>query len=742
MNNPSRLATPLDRRGFLKFSALAGGGLVLGFYLKPGSGVFAAEVIKPAAGAEFKPNAFIRIAPDGLVTLVSKQPEIGQGIKTSLPMIIAEELEVNWKDVVVVQGDLDPAYGSQSAGGSRSTPNNYDEFHQLGATARTMLIAAAASTWSVTATDCFAANGAVHYRPDNRTLNYGDLVARASTLPVPATAERKNPKDYKLLGTRIGGVDNPKVVSGQPLFGIDTRLPGMLYAAYEKCPVFGGKVVSANLDEIKSLPGVKDAFVVEGTTNLRGLLPGVAIVADSTWSTFSARKQLKVKWDEGRFADDSWNGFVAKANELSKRPGGSIVQKTGDVASALASAAKTIEASYVYPFISHASFEPQNCTAIFKDGGFEIWAPSQNPGGGQAEVARMFGIPKEKILIHLTRSGGGFGRRLSHDFILEAAAIAQKVGVPVKLTWSREDDIHHDHFRAGGFHFLKGGLDASGRISGWHNHFVTFGTTGPGRAGSAPGVHPGSGASLDANQFPSHFLANSLTEQTVMECNIPMGPWRAPGNNVFAWVIQSFIDELAHAAGRDPVEFRLDLLAQKMAGPYDNARMITVVKHVAEKAGWNPGKFSRGRGQGIAFHWSHQGYIAHVAEVSVAKDGQVKVDRVVSVCDVGAQIVNRSGAENQVEGSIIDGIGTLMFPELTLERGRIAQNNFNEYPLIRMPNAPAKIEVHFLASNNPTTGLGEPAIPPIAPAVCNAIFAATGNRVRQFPLSHTDLRWS
>ena len=742
MSNPSLLTTPLDRRGFLKFSALASGGLVLGFYLKTGSSVFAAEVVKPAAGAEFKPNAFIRIAPDGVVTLVSKQPEIGQGIKTSLPMIIAEELEVNWKDVVVVQGDLNPVYGSQSAGGSRSTPNNYDEFHRLGATARTMLITAAADTWGVPATDCFAANGAVHHRPDDRTLSYGDLVAKASTLPVPATAERKNPKDYKLLGTRIGGVDNPKVVSGQPLFGIDTRLPGMLYATYEKCPVFGGKVVSANLDEIKSLPGVKDAFIIDGTDYLRGLLPGIAIVADSTWSAFSARKKLKVKWNEGRFADDSWNGFVAKAHELSKQPGGSIVQKTGDVATAFTTAAKTIEASYVYPFISHASFEPQNCTAIFKDGGFEIWVPSQNPGGGQTEVARMFGIPKERILIHLTRSGGGFGRRLSHDFILEAAAIAQKVSAPVKLTWTREDDIHHDHFRPGGFHFLKGGLDANGKISGWHNHFVTFGTMGPGRDGAGPRLYPGSGASLDANQFPSHFLANSLTEQTVMECNIPMGPWRAPGNNIFAWVIQSFIDELAHAAGRDPVEFRLDLLAQKMAGPYDNARMITVVKHVAEKAGWNPKKFPRGRGQGIAFHWSHQGYIAHVAEVSVAKDGQVKVDRVVSVCDVGAQIVNRSGAENQVEGSIIDGIGTLMFPELTLERGRIVQNNFNEYPLIRMPNAPAKIEVHFLASDNRTTGLGEPAIPPIAPAVCNAIFAATGKRVRQFPLSHTDLRWS
>lgn len=738
----STLTTPVDRRDFLRLSAIAGGGLVLGFYLKSAGNAFGAEVVKPVAGVEFKPNAFIRIAPDGVVTLVSKQPEIGQGIKTSLPMIIAEELEVNWKDVVIVQGDLDPAYGNQSAGGSRSTPNNYAEFHRLGATARAMLIEAAALTWGVPAAECVATDSTVHHKSSNRTLRYGDLVAKAATLPVPAKAELKDPKDFKLLGTRIGGVDNPKIVSGQPLFGIDIQLPGMLYAVYEKCPVFGGKVVSANVDRIKSLPGVKDAFIIEGTGNVRGLVPGVAIVADSTWAAFSARKQLQITWDEGQFANDSWTGFTAKAAELSQRPGETTVRKTGDVAAALSRSAKTVEGNYSYPFISHASMEPQNCTALFKDGGFEIWAPSQNPGGGQNDVARQFGIPKEKITIHLTRSGGGFGRRLSQDFIVEAAAIAQKLTVPVKLTWSREDDLRHDHFRAGGFHFLKGGIDASGKISAWHNHFVTFGTMGPGRDDPKLAVRPGAGGSLDGDQFPANFLANYLTEQTAMECNIPMGPWRAPGNNVFSWVIQSFIDELAFAADRDPLEFRLDLLSQKTGGPYNAARMIAAVKLVAEKAGWNPKKFQRGQGQGIAFHWSHQGYIAQVAEVTVTKEGQAKVDRVVCVCDVGAQIVNRSGAENQVEGSVLDGISTLLYPDLTIDRGRIVQSNFNEYGLLRMPDAPAKVETHFLKSDNPTTGLGEPAFPPVAPAVCNAIFAATGIRVRQLPLSRTDLRWS
>lgn len=737
-------SAPLARRDFLRLSALAGGGLVLGFYLKSATDASAGEVAKPAdvaAATEFKPNAFIRIAPDGAVTLISKQPEIGQGIKTSLPMVIAEELEVNWKDVRIVQGDLNPAYGGQGAGGSTSTPNNYNEFHRLGATARTMLVEAAAQTWGVPADECFAADSAVHHRSSGKKLSYGELVAKAATLPVPAakSVKLKDAKDFKILGTRIGGVDNPKIVTGQALFGIDVKVPGMLYAVYEKCPVFGGKVVTSNVDRIKTLAGVRDAFVIEGTSNLTGLVPGVAIVADSTWAAFSARQKLKVTWDEGKYANDSWDGFATKAAELSKQPGAATLRKDGDVAAALAGAAKTVEAAYTYPFISHASMEPQNCTAWFKDGSFEIWAPTQNPGSGQDLVAKTLNIPKEKITVHLMRSGGGFGRRLSSDFIVEAAAIAQKVPAPVKLIWTREDDLRHDHFRAGGFHFLRGGVDAAGKLVAWHNHFVTFANSG----------RPGSGGSLSGDEFPGRWVPNFLLEQTAIDCGIPMGPWRAPGSNVFAWVFHSFIDELAHAAGRDPLEFRLELLGDKDVMPgsgqrpqdYNVGRMKHVLTAVAEKAGWGK-KLPRGQGQGIAFHFSHRGYIAQVAEVTVSQDGIVKVDRVVVVSDIGAQVVNLSGAENQVEGSIVDGISTLMFPELNIEHGRIVQANFNEYPLLRMPDAPPKIEVHFLKTNFPVTGLGEPALPPLAPAVCNAIFAATGKRVRQFPLSRVDLRWS
>lgn len=740
MNAPS-IRSPA-RRDFIRKSMIAGGGLALGLYLDTASEALAQT--KPSAGArsgDFKPNVYIRISTDGRVTLVSKQPEMGQGVKTSLPMVIAEELEVSWKDVVIVQGDLDSAYGRQVAGGSTSTPTNYEDFRRLGAAARTMLVEAAALTWGVPAGECFAADNAVHHRPSKRKLGYGALAAKASTLPVPAESAMvlKNPDAYKLVGTRVGGVDNAAAVTGKPIFGSDLKLPGMLYAVYEKCPVFGGKVLSANLDAIKALPGVRDAFVIDGTSNINGLMPGVAIVADSTWAAFSARKQLRVTWDEGKTADQSWAGFAAKAGELSKKPAAKTLRKDGDAAAALAKAAKSVEAAYVYPFVSHATLEPQNCTAHFSNGALELWVPTQNPAGGQEAVAATLGIPKDKITVHITRSGGGFGRRLSSDFVLEAAAIARKLPAPVKLVWTREDDMRHDHYRAGGFHFLRGGVDAGGKVVAWHDHFVTF----------ANGDRLGSGAALSPDEFPGRWVEHCLLEQTAIDCGIPMGPWRAPGANVFSWVIQSFIDELAHAAGRDPLQFRLDLLGNRPEVPgtaagglaYNVSRMRNVLKAVAEKSGWGK-KLPRGRGQGIAFQFSFRGYVAEVAEITVSKAGKLKVDRVVAVCDIGAQIVNPGGAESQVQGAIIDGLGTLMFQELGIERGRVVQGNYGDYPMIRMPDAPARIEVHFLKTPYPVTGLGEPPLPPLAPAVCNAIFAATGKRVRQLPLSRTDLSWS
>lgn len=716
------------------------------------------DIVKPALAAsdsngEFSPNAFIRIAQDGRVTLVSKQPEIGQGIKTSLPMVLAEELEVDWKDVHVVQGDLNPIYGNQSAGGSTSTPNNYNDFHRLGATARTMLIQAAALTWNVPPSECKAVSGTVIHTASGRKLTYGELVARAATLPIPDAQQvvLKDPATYKLLGTRVGGVDNVAVVTGKPLFGIDVKLPGMLYASYAKCPVLGGKAVSANLDEIKALPGVREAFIIDSSnSNLRGLLSGVAIVANSTWAAFSARKQLKVKWDEGSGAQHSWADFSAQAAKLGPQPGEKVLRKDGDIDAAFAKASKVVQAAYTYPFVSHASIEPQNCTAWFKpdEGTMELWAPTQNPGAGQDLVAGTLNIPKEKITLHLTRSGGGFGRRLSGDYIVEAAAIAKRVNAPVKLTWSREDDIQHDHFRAGGFHFLRAGVDASGHVTAWHNHFVTFGNRVE-RDGKSV-IQPGAGASLSGDEFPGRWINNCLLEQTALECSIPMGPWRAPGSNVFAWVFQSFIDELAHAAGRDPLAFRLELLGDKEVVPssdprglaYNVGRMKHVLQVAAEKSDWGKRTFPRGQGQGIACYFSHRGYIAQVAEVTVSQKGELTVDRVVVATDIGAQIVNLSGAENQVQGSVIDGVSTLKFAELDIQHGSIVQSNFDSYPLLRMPDTPSRIDVHFVKSDFPVTGLGEPAFPPLAPAVCNAIFAATGKRVRQLPLAKADLSWS
>jgi len=736
--NASTLSAPVNRRDFLKLTGLVGGGFALAFCIRSGPALAAAD----GAMGNFEPNAFIRISPTGAVTIVSKQPEMGQGVKTSLPMIIAEQLEVPWKEIKIEQGDFDQEkYGGQSAGGSNSTPSNYDNFHLLGATARTMLVTAAAQTWGVSPSECRAENAAVHHI-SGKTLKYGQLVAKASALAVPAKEQvtLKDPKDFKLLGQRISQVDSRTIATGGPLFGIDIKLPGMVYAVYEKCPAFGGKVVSANLDHIKRLPGVKDAFIIEGRGSVKELVPGVAIIADSTWAAFSARRQLKVTWDEGKVAEESWDTFVAQARAEAGKAGATLLRKDGDPDAALKSATKTVEAEYLYPFISHSNLEPQNTTAHWRDGVMELWTPAQIPGRAAEVLTRLLGIPAEKIIMHLTRAGGGFGRRISADYVVETAAIAQKVNAPVKLTWSREDDLKHDHYRPGGLHFLKGGVDAQGKPVAWKNHFFTFGEGGS----------PGSGGSLHRDELPARCIPNFQSEQTMISTGWPMGPWRAPGSCVFGWVFNSFVDEMAHAAGRDPYQFHLEMLGNEKMLPaegrgsreYNLERLRNVMKFTAEKAGLGKKKFAKGQGAGIGYYFSHRGYFAQVAEVTVSKNGLLKVDRVVCGCDIGAQVVNLSGAENQVEGSVIDGLGALMTQELNIERGRVVQSNFHDYPLIRITDAPTKIETHFLKTNYPTTGLGEPALPPVAGAVCNAIFAATGKRARQMPLSRVDLSWT
>jgi isoquinoline 1-oxidoreductase subunit beta len=725
----------LDRRDFLRISAVAGGGLLLGTWLNFGSnGVLEAAELS----GDFAPNAFIRISPTGAVTILSKSPEIGQGVKTSLPMLIAEELDVEFSAVTIENAMNNQAlYGRQSAGGSTSTPNNWEPLRRAGAAGRQMMIAAAAQQWSVPVAECTTSPGVVHHRGSNRQATYGSLTAIAATLTAPnlATVVLKKPSEFRIIGKSIGGVDNDKVVTGKPLFGIDVTMPGMLYATFEKCAVFGGKAVSANLDEIKAQPGVKHAFIVAGGADLTGLVSGVAIVADTWWAAKTARQKLRVTWDEGATAAESSVSYAAKAAEYFAQTPQRSVRADGDVAAAMTAAAKTVEATYEYPFLAHATLEPQNCTARVTDAGVEIWAPTQNPESGRQLVAKTLGIPDTTIAIHITRSGGGFGRRLFNDFMAEAAWIAKTAGAPVKLLWTREDDMQHDFYRSAGFHKLSGAVDANGKLTAWKNHFVTFGT----------GTTVAAGADMGATEFPAASVANYSLGSSLIPFGVPTGYLRAPGSNAISFVVQSFIDELAHAGKTDPLKFRLDMLAQMPTetprGSMVASRMRDVLQLVATRSGWGTRRMAKGTGMGIAFHFSHRGYFAEVVEAAVSKAGQLTVKKVWVVGDVGSHIINPSGALNQVEGSVLDGISEAMAQEITIERGRAKQSNFNNFPLIRMSQAPA-VDVHFHLSDNPPTGMGEPALPPVIPALCGAIFAATGKRIRSLPLSKHNLSWA
>ena len=721
-------AAAMNRRGFLKLAGVAGGGLVLAFYVGDRATALANT---GAASKDFAPNAYLRISPDGTVVIYSKNPEIGQGVKTSMPMIIAEELDADWSKVRVEQSKIDAAlYGRQFAGGSRSIPTNWDVLRKAGATARAMLVSAAAKEWGVPEAECVTEANSVLHKQSNRKLGYGELAAKAAALPVPdeKSLQLKERKDYKLLGKRVTGVDNHLVVTGQPLFGIDQVVPDMQYAVYEKCPAVGGKVSEANLDEIRKLPGVKNVLVIEGTGKPTEVMPGVAILATSTYAAIAARRKLKVKWDESSASKDSWTKAVSEAQKVAKQHGPDSLRNTGDVEAAFGKA-KTVEAFYTYPFISHAPLEPQNCTASFKDGAVEIWAPTQTPGSAIDLVASSLGIPKEKVTLHQTRVGGGFGRRLMNDYVCEAAMISKQAGVPVKLQWTREDDMQHDFYRVGGFHSFKGGVDSGGKLVAWSDHFITF---------TQDGQRPTSGGDLAQDEFPALLVPNVRLTQTKLPLMVPTGPWRAPRSNSVAFAVQSFLHELSVAANRDHLAFLLDVMGEPRWLTPNNefalntGRAAAVIKLAAEKAGWGK-QLPKGRGLGLAFHFSHAGHFAEVAEVSVDANRKLTLHKVTVAGDIGP-VVNLSGAENQVEGSVVDGFSTALGLGLGIENGRIQETNFVRYPLLRIPHAPA-VEVHFIQSEYSPTGVGEPALPPLAPALCNAIFAASGHRVRTLPLS-------
>jgi isoquinoline 1-oxidoreductase subunit beta len=739
-------ATQLSRRAFLTVGLAAGGGLLLTLNLPRVADASEPIAVGPGAGAELNP--FISIAPDGIVTIIAKNPEIGQGMKTMLPMLIAEELDADWSQVRTEQALLNPIYGEQFAGGSMATPLNWEPMRRVGAAGRQMLVLAAAQTWEAPAGECEASQGVVRHRPSGRTLTYGALAAKAATLPAPdlQSVALKDPKDYRIIGKFTRGVDSPLVLEGKPLFGIDTVLPGMAYATYQKAPVFGGRVVSANIEDVKGMPGVRDAFIVRGSDPQAvfdlGLVDGVAIVADSWWQAQKALGKLRVVWDRHSAPGQSTVEFEQKAAHLSRQKPQSVVRLDGDVAGAFSHAHRVLETEYAYPFLAHVDLEPQNCTAHCKrDGSVEIWAPTQNPAQGRALVASTLGISESRVTVHITRVGGGFGRRLQNDFMVEAAMISKRAGRPVKLLWNRRQDIQHDAYRPAGFHYFKAGLTAEGRLDAFRDHFVTFGQ----------GDQVASAAGLPPEHFPAGFVPNLLFAQSLIELGVPTGPLRNPGGNALAFAFESFIDELALAAGRDPLDFRLDLYGPgrvmalpprngRPQPPFDTSRAHGVLELVAEKSGWRKRhELPRGSGMGLAFYYSHYGYFAEVVKASVNSNGTPKVHKVWAAGDVGRQIINPAGAYNQSQGGILDGLGAALHQAITVAGGRVVQENFNTFGLLRMSEAPP-VDVHFRITDNPPTGLGEPPLPPVLPALCNALFAATGKRIRKLPIDPGELR--
>ncbi|HEY3706656.1 MAG TPA: molybdopterin cofactor-binding domain-containing protein [Terracidiphilus sp.] len=733
----------MNRRHFLQMTALAGGGFALALYERPLARAMGAG--QQAAGQGLSPRAFLEIHSDGTVTIKSKNPEIGQGVRTMLPMLIAEELDVDWSQVRVAQAELDEhAFGPQFAGGSMSTPMNWEPLRRVGAAARQLMITAAARRWGVPEGECSTAAGKVHHATSQRSVSYGEVAQEASSLPLSdaSSIKLKDARDYRIIGKPLPNVDNAAILAGKPIFGVDVKLPGMLYAVFQKCSVFAGKVKTANLDHVRTMPGVRHAFVVEGTVKQApivgsdpGIEPGIAIVADSWWQAQAARKALKVEWDEvagsASAAAQSSAAFEAQAQNLLKQSPAHTIRSNGNLDSAFQNAAKIVEASYSYPFLNHATLEPQNATARFNGGKLEIWTTSQTPGEGRRYVAQQLGIAESDITVHLVRAGGGFGRRLMNDYMVEAAWIAREAKSPVQVMWSREDDFAHDAFRPGGWHGLKAGLDAQGHVTAWSQHLVTYGE----------GEHTAPTADISGDEFPSGRVPNYLIGHSAMPLWLRTGPMRAPGANAYAFVGQSFVDEVALAAARDPLDLQLELLATPVANGsgrpsgFNAERLAGVLRQVAEESNWRNRVRAPGRGMGIAAYSCHSGYCAEVAEVAVDAENRIRVNQVWAVADVGRQIINPSGARAQAEGGILEALGH-MNVEITLAGGRVEQTNYWQYHLPRMRHTP-KMHISWRITDNPPTGLGEPVMPAAIPAVCNAIFAATGKRVRSLPITQS-----
>ena len=690
----------LDRRDFVKIGAIAGAGLVIGIRLP------VANARSRRTAVPLQPNAYLRVDPDGAVTIWLGRADMGQGVRTSLPMIVAEELDADWKRVSVLQAGAHPTdFGRMMTVGSSSVRNGaWMPLRIAGARAREMLTSAAARKLGVPASELTTENSVVHHRASGRSLTYGELAEAAAALPVPGEPKLKDPKSFKLIGTRVPLVDTRLKVTGEAKFGIDARVPGMLFATVVRPPVFGDTLKSFDASRAKALKGVKD--VVQITS-------GVAVIADSTWAAFSGAKALTIEWAPAGFAMGSEEIF-AHFSKLADAPG-VATRTTGDAKAAIAGAAKRLSATYEAPYLAHATMEPMNCTAHVRADSVEIWAPTQNPQGTQSTAARLTGKPVDKVTVHVMYLGCGWGRRSSTDFVQDAVEASMKAGAPVQVLWTREEDMQHDNYRPATHVRMEGGLDARGKLVALTARVAAQPIAGGRGAFDGPAV-----AGIQDMQYE---VPNVSVEWCRPDVRVPVGYWRSVGPSQNVFVLESFIDELAAAAGRDPVEFRRELLAHE-------PRMLRVLNLVAERSGWG-GAVPQGRARGVALAEDTQSLVAEVAEVSLV-NGRPRVHKVWCVADCG-RVIHPGIAEAQFQGAIAGGLGAALYSEITIEKGRTVQSNFNDYRLLRMSDMP-EVDVYFVPSEEEPGGVGEPGVPPIGPAVCNALFKLTGTRVRKLPI--------